>query len=193
MATLSVGGTTVFDGATLQSGVALTSATFPSGHILQCKGDRHDFKLAGSAVVASGSSETPFGTSLEVAITCQSTSNFLVLHLHVPDFYTGSSSGGVHSGFVYDTNSFASSFTGMPGTAGTDVVGQYVSSAFFLYGSSGSDIFHLNIMSYVSVPSTAPIKIRPFIQVHNTDTYDMGGNYAAFSNQASLTAMEVQA
>jgi hypothetical protein len=43
MATLSVGGTTVFDGATLQSGAVLTSATFPGeinssgggGHVLQ--------------------------------------------------------------------------------------------------------------------------------------------------------------
>ena len=35
MATLAVGGTTVFDGATLQSGAVLTSATFPAGHVLQ--------------------------------------------------------------------------------------------------------------------------------------------------------------
>jgi len=34
MATLSVGGTTVFDGATLQA-ASLTSATFPAGHVLQ--------------------------------------------------------------------------------------------------------------------------------------------------------------
>ena len=31
MATLSVGGTTIFDGSTLQSDVVLTSATFPAG------------------------------------------------------------------------------------------------------------------------------------------------------------------
>ena len=35
MATLSVGGTTVFDGATLQSGVGLASATFPAGTIVK--------------------------------------------------------------------------------------------------------------------------------------------------------------
>ena len=35
MATLTVGGTTVFDGATLQSGAVLTSATFPAGHSVQ--------------------------------------------------------------------------------------------------------------------------------------------------------------
>jgi len=35
MATLSVGGTTVFDGAVLQSGAVLTSATFPAGHVIQ--------------------------------------------------------------------------------------------------------------------------------------------------------------
>ena len=41
MATLSVGGNTVFDGATLQSGVTgspalnLSNATFPAGHVLQ--------------------------------------------------------------------------------------------------------------------------------------------------------------
>ena len=40
MATLSVGGTTVFDGSALQSGVTgalTTGVTFPAGHILQVK------------------------------------------------------------------------------------------------------------------------------------------------------------
>ena len=35
MATLSVGGTTIFDGSALQSGAVLTSATFPAGHVVK--------------------------------------------------------------------------------------------------------------------------------------------------------------
>jgi hypothetical protein len=41
MATLSVGGTTVFDGATLQS-ASLASATFPAGHIVQAHAVEYD-------------------------------------------------------------------------------------------------------------------------------------------------------
>jgi hypothetical protein len=195
MATLSVGGTTVFNGSALQSGVTvadMSNFTFPSGHILQCKGDRYDHKAEGSAVACNISSTTPFGADLEVAITCKSTSNFLVLQLFFPDIYTGTNTNGLHSGFVYDTNSFASSFTGLPGTAGNDTRGKYIVGPYFLYGLGSHDIMHLPLMVYTEVPTISPMKIRPWVQSHSSETYDIGGNYASFSDQTSLIVMEVQ-
>tara|TARA_R110002051_G_scaffold47074_2_gene93572 strand:+ start:47 stop:619 length:573 start_codon:yes stop_codon:yes gene_type:complete len=51
MATLAVGGTTVFDGATLQSGAVLTSATFPAGHVLQVVSDNYNSQTEASSQV----------------------------------------------------------------------------------------------------------------------------------------------
>ena len=72
MATLSVGGTTVFDGATLQSG-----AVFPTGHVLQVKctpvTDR-------SSSVDTDTSGTGTDCGLNVTITpVSSTSDFLIM------------------------------------------------------------------------------------------------------------------
>jgi hypothetical protein len=56
MATLSVGGTTIFDGSALQSGAVLTSATFPVGHIIQTQ-----FRgFSGQQVIGNGSNGTTF-------------------------------------------------------------------------------------------------------------------------------------
>ena len=197
MATLSVGGTTVFDGLALQSGVTvadMSNFTFPSGHILQCKGDRYDFKTEGSAINVTNSTTTPFGVGLEVAITCASTSNFLRLDTCLPDIYTAACSGGFHAGFVYDTSSFASSFTGLPGTAGSHANGQYVAVPYNLYGgTSGASIYPFSMMVYCPVPTTSAIKIRVYLRSDAAETYQIGGNFAAYSCHGSITVMEVQA
>ena len=76
MATLAVGGTTVFDGATLQSGAVLTSATFPVGHILQVKSTFETDRNSSTDTSTSG-----IGTDcgLNVTITpVSSTSDFLI-------------------------------------------------------------------------------------------------------------------
>jgi hypothetical protein len=79
MATLSVGGTTVFDGAALQSGVTgspaltlTTAATFPAGHIVQVveatKNDATNYS----------NTTAPGDTILTKAITITSTNKVLI-------------------------------------------------------------------------------------------------------------------
>ena len=80
MATLTVGGTQVFDGATLQSGAVLTSATFPAGHIIQTA-----YATDGTHfVLASHNSMTEISTDFRVTITPKSTSNKLIMQFHMP-------------------------------------------------------------------------------------------------------------
>jgi hypothetical protein len=79
MATLSVGGTTVFDGATLQSGAVLTSATFPAGHIVQMK---QDFLVGRVAVSATTTGVAADSTNFKVGITPKKTGNNIIIHLH---------------------------------------------------------------------------------------------------------------
>jgi hypothetical protein len=207
MATLSVGGQLVATNDTLSNGVQdnitrlgtvtagtlASSVTFPSGHILQCKGDRYDYKAEGASINATNSSTTPFGASFEVPITCASTSNFLKIDYFIPDVYTASNASGVHCGIVYDTNSFASGYTGLPGTAGTDSDGQYEVAPYTLYGVNTGGIFNITVMLYCSVPTTSAIKIRPYLQSHGSETYTTGANYVAHSSQCSMTVMEIQA
>jgi len=180
--------------ATSTGATTLTNQVFPSGHILQCKGDRYDHKTENSSISVTNSSTTPFGAGLEVAITCASTSNFLKLDACLPDIYTANLSGGFHAGFVYDTSSFASSYTGLPGTAGTDAKGQYTIAPFTLYGSTmATAIFPFSMMVYCPVPTTSAIKIRVYLRSNTAETYDFGGNFAGMSTQSSITVMEIQA
>ena len=160
---------------------------------MQCKGDRYDYKAEGASINATNSTTTPFGAGLEVAITCASTSNFLKIEYYIPDVYTASNTGGIHCGIVYDTNNFASSYTGLPGTAGSDSDGQYRVGPYTLYGVKDTSIHTIPIMLYCSVPTTSAIKIRPYLQSQSAETYTTGANYAAHSSQASITVMEIQA
>lgn len=66
MATLSVGGTTVFDGATLQNGVTLQSGvTFPTGVVIQSKMTRATTK----AVLSTNSTPVEVSSDLRLTIT----------------------------------------------------------------------------------------------------------------------------
>jgi hypothetical protein len=67
MATLSVGGTTIFDGSALQSGVTgalTTGVTFPAGHIIQTQLDTNSNTGAGVAVTGSDGSTNSEGYQL---------------------------------------------------------------------------------------------------------------------------------
>jgi len=179
--------------ATSTGATTLTNQVFPSGHILQCRGDRYDSKNEGGTISVTQSTTTPFAANLEVAITCASTNNFLKIDVHIPDCYTGSNGGGFHLGFVYDTSSFASSYTGLPGIAGSSASGQYIVSPYNFYHSNGTDLFPVSSMVYCPVPTVTAMKIRPFLQSQNAETYELLSNHATFSGQASITVMEIQA
>jgi len=84
MATLSVGGTTVFDGSATQG--LTTATTFPVGHVLQVK-STHDKTLVSFSLVDIGSTYTSNGygeagtdyTGIDVTITPSSTSNKILI------------------------------------------------------------------------------------------------------------------
>ena len=176
---------------TISAGTVSTGVTFPAGHIIQCRGDRYNAKDDGGTIDVTQSTSTPFGTNLEVEITCSSTSNFLRVDVHIPDCYTGTNSGGFHLGVVQSTDNY-SSYGGLPGTTGSDSNGQYIVSPYNLYHSNGTDIFPVNSMVYCSVPTTSTMKIRPFLKSQQSETYELLSNHAAFSGHASVTVMEIQ-
>ena len=74
MATLSVGGTTVFDGATLQA-AALTSATFPTGHIIQ---------VSSSQGFANQSFDTDVDVILELTLSSVKASSHVYISWQLP-------------------------------------------------------------------------------------------------------------
>ena len=73
MATLSVGGTTVFDGSALQSGVTIASGTtFPAGHLIQSKEKNMGGVYASGNVKQSNPNSNPPGTHVhaDFDMTC---------------------------------------------------------------------------------------------------------------------------
>jgi len=95
MATLAVGGTTVFDGATLQSGVGLASATFPAGHIIQTKGVTNNTKYT-----FENDAFTEMDNGNRVTITPTSTSNKLFMQFWIP--VSGGGTTGIWNFDLYD-------------------------------------------------------------------------------------------
>ena len=94
MATLAVGGTTVFDGATLQSGAVLTSATFPVGHVLQVKSTVIPERNSTAVTDTTG---TGADVGLNVTITPVSSTSDFFIQLHVGIVSSASSNS---NGFI---------------------------------------------------------------------------------------------
>jgi hypothetical protein len=114
MATLSVGGTTVFDGATLQSGAVLTSATFPAGHIVTYKS-----VTWGDQTVCTGATDGVAWTDLTGGvtgvITLKSSSNKVIIWGTVNWSGNGGSSSNAQFR-IYDTQNSAT----IPNSAGAN-------------------------------------------------------------------------
>ena len=117
MANFKLNGVTIAS----ESGGAITSAlgTVTSGNlsnsaivhrqgsILQAQ--ISSFHPSGSTTITTAGIAA-FGTDLEVSITCASTSNLLLISLHIPDIYDQQLNAvGMHVGFQYSTDSFSSS------------------------------------------------------------------------------------
>jgi hypothetical protein len=102
MATLSVGGTTVFDGATLQSGAVLTSATFPTGHVIQMKHKRH--YVDGHHNLNSSSGWVSHGdeASFKFTFTPQQQTSTIVLDFTLPVTHTSTGGGYGYMAFTKD-------------------------------------------------------------------------------------------
>ena len=137
MATLSVGGNTVFDGATLQSGVTgspalnLSNATFPAGHVLQTV---HSRSTQTSISHTSGNNYGPGGFPVEMTalqtngkyyatffsgrVDANSTDNVIVISL-----------------FKNENGAGYSECTGIISSTGLnmEIAGEYKGSAHFSY------------------------------------------------------------
>ena len=111
MATLSVGGTTVFDGSATQG---LTSATtFPNGHILQCQ-------VASKTSKSTTTATSPTSTGLTVSITPSNATNKIFVQALV---------GSVgHSGQLNRT--FISISGGTSQSVGDDITGHDVGACW---------------------------------------------------------------
>ena len=113
MATLSVGGTTVFDGATLQA-ASLTSATFPAGSVVNYHKELYSTRAGlASALV---------GTFFTFSFDKKNASTDLIVEGYLPSYaeYNGhcmigfkygtsaGSYGSMATSFAYQTNSYFS-------------------------------------------------------------------------------------
>jgi hypothetical protein len=163
MATLSVGGTTVFDGATLQSGAVLTSATFPAGHVLQVLIDE-------DATQQTFASTTYTSTDLSIAITPSSTSSKILCQWSMEAIIGNGEGYGVQ---LY------SSKDGAVYTSGT---------WYDIYNSAGGSMRLRGWWAYLDSPSTNTA-VTYSIKVASHDSMSISLNSA--SNQTQLIVMEI--
>lgn len=187
MATLTIGGKTVVtqtgtDEPIMTSNVnvnnALASATFPAGHIIQTVSDFYDVPAGG--VDITNAADDYLGSNLQVVLTPTSTSNRLIVFLHIPDCYNlNASNRSVRTGYRYDTNGFAS---GLPDTH-LGLRG-WVSGYDHYFGSGGANLADITKTFVCDVPTTSQITIRPVF-------YGVGGTFS-FCDNASAAASETK-
>jgi len=153
-------------GGTIGSGV-----TFPAGHVIQTKTDTF---TPSSAYTVTTSGDDYLGANLEVTITPNSTSNTLLIHLFIPEYYNNATSPrAVLTGFRYDAN-FSSG-------NGTSLGNNFVSGFDNYFGNSGSQPAYygkISLVYSVLAPVTTTIKIRPYF-------ISLGGDVIIFYNAAS--------
>ena len=192
MATLTIGGKTVVtqtgtDEPIMTSNVvmdnvninnALTSATFPAGHMLRHFYDEYNFN--GSPVTITTTASNWSG--LQIDIINPNTSNYLFLQMFIPDVYCSGSSNGLGGGFVYSTNSFSSE----------SILG---SSAWYFnqhsWTSSGSNLNNTSLTVRVLHPTSSNYSIRPYFQAYSA-SLTIGQGNSGNKSIATLFAMEIQ-
>tara|TARA_A100001037_G_C14936275_1_gene538418 strand:- start:57 stop:575 length:519 start_codon:yes stop_codon:yes gene_type:complete len=155
----------------------LTSASMPSGSVIQVVGDTY----LGAVTTVTTSDTTPLGANLEVSITFASTNNKFYAHVLLPDGYNyGQATRHLDVGFQYSTDNWSSA----------SVLGvQQVISDHLCYESSAAALFNMSVPTYGSCPTTTACKIRPFIQAGNGDVQINANTQGVHS----LTVMEIAA
>ena len=157
-----------------------TAIVYPTGHVLQAKGDNHS--LAGTAVTTSPS--RPYGANLQVTITCASTSNKLFLSGFVPGIYNeGSTGAALMAGFRYTTDNWAS----VDGSLGLKA---YVLSHHIYIGSATDLLSNASFTEFTAVPTTSEMKIELYLK--GTNTIAIHENNNATQEVGVLTVMEIQ-
>jgi len=137
-----------------------------------------------SALSVTTTLDDHLGSNLEVSGTFVSTSNKLLIWLHVPDLYTMAQGRALHTGFQYDDDSGF----GSPTTLGNTTT---ISGAEF-WLSTGTANFHVAIHATFAVPvAGSAIYIRPTFQASN-NTLNLFNNSSGTSQKAYLTVQEIK-
>ena len=159
----------------ISKGTIGSSVVFPAGHIIQTVSDFFDPPAGG--VDITNATDDYLGSNLQVVLTPTSTSNKLIVFLHIPDCYNiNANTRSVRSGYRYDTNGFAS---GLPDTH-LGLRG-WVSGYHHYFGSGGNNLSDLNHTFVCDVPTTSQITIRPVF-------YGIGGTFALCDNSSAVGA-----
>jgi len=155
----------------MSENVDMSNVVFPAGHVIQTKTDTF---TPSSAYTITTSGDDYLGANLEVTITPNSTSNTLLLHLFIPEYYNNiTSPRAILTGFRYDAN--FSSGNGTP--LGNNLVSGY-DNYFGVSGSQPSLHGKISLVYSVLAPVTTTIKIRPYF-------ISYGGDVIIFYNAAS--------
>jgi len=169
---------------TLNNGTIGSGVVFPAGHVIQTKTDTF---TPSSAYTITTSGDDYLGADLEVTITPNSTSNTLLIHLFIPEYYNNvTSPRAILTGFRYDANFSSGSGTSL----GNSIVSGY-DNYFGNLGSQPAYYGKISLCYSVLAPVTTTIKIRPYF-------ISSGGDVIIFYNAASgsltgtLSVQEIQ-
>ena len=145
-AALTVGTT----GSTTLADIA-AATTFPAGHIIQTKGDTY---APSSSVDVTTTASRVLSTNLEVAITCNSTSNYLLLNAFIPNWTNkGTRYAALKYGFQYSTDNWSSE---------TKLGTTYINTAegYSAVASSGTFQMSIHPFLWVQVPTVSAMKVQ---------------------------------
>ena len=159
-----------------------TGTTFPAGHIIQTKGDT--YAPSGSVDITTTASRV-LSTNLEVAITCNSTSNYLLLNAFIPNWTNkGTRYAALKYGFQYSTDNWSSE---------TKLGTTYINTAEGYSAVASSNTFQMSIHPFlwVQVPTVSAMKVQLEL---GSDTATTGLFWNANTDQqvATFTIQEVQ-
>ena len=157
-----------------------TGPTFPAGHIIQTKGDT--YAPSGSVDITTTASRV-LSTNLEVAITCNSTSNYLLLNAFLPNWTNkGTQYANLKYGFQYSTDNWSSE---------TKLGTTYINTAEGYFSASNTLQMSIRPYLWVQVPTVSAMKVQLEL---GSDTATTGLFWNANTDQqvATFTIQEVQ-
>ena len=180
--------TTADSGATIANAslttptiASMVNCTFPTGHVLQIKGDTY---APSGAVTISTSATRALSDNLQVEITCASTSNYLKIDCFIPCFINDNVSGrSLKAGFRYSTDNWSSETK----------LGEkdYIMNHHGYHGASHWVEQNTTWHTWVQVPTTSAMKIQTYTTSNNGDIR-IFGNIDSTQGVGTLIVTEVQ-
>ena len=188
MATLSVGGTTVFDGSATQG--LTTATTFPAGHIIKTSS-----VFSGStsfSIADTGTSGTFYDTGVETSLTPANGNKIMIIAMA-----TMGNSGGNGEGQWRVQRKIGSGSWGHPTAIATQSDGETISQVGSWYDSLDVSITITQNSSWLDEPGTAlecfyRIEIMRWDAITYMNRPSTTSNGERASGITSITLMEVQ-